>query len=207
LRSFKHWSLRYIFDRSIDKIYRFSHPDLPWLTPSANLILSSYLRPTDRGLEFGSGKSTIWFSGRIASLVSIEHNQDWYEKVTRQLKLLGRKNVTFYFRPREAEGKVLPSYVEAAMDIQDGSLDFVLVDGVYRDLCAKLSIEKLVHGGLLIIDNVNLYLPCNSRCPNSIRLDQQPVTQNWVEVFENVRTWRSFWTSDGVADTAIFIKP
>ena len=41
----------------------------------------------------------------------------------------------------------------------DESVDFCLVDGKYRDLCADKMVPKIRKAGFLIVDNVNRYLP------------------------------------------------
>lgn len=206
MRSFRHWSPRYLFDRSNEKIYRLLHPGLPWLTPQANQILESWIRPGDAGLEFGSGRSTLWFSARAGTLLSVEHNPDWYHIVTAQLEAQGRKNVNYHLKPKDEAGKTQPAYVEAALELADNSIDFILVDGIYRDLCAVVGICKLRVGGILIIDNVNHYLPSASMAPNSVPRDGVPDSQVWQEVYQTLRTWRTIWTSNGISDTAIFVK-
>ncbi|MEJ5203655.1 MAG: hypothetical protein WHV66_15645 [Anaerolineales bacterium] len=208
MRSFTHWTPRYLFDRSLEKLYRYRHPDLPWLTPFANQILASYLQNTDHGAEFGSGRSTIWLSKHVASLVSIEHNPLWYEKVRQELEILGKSNVTYLFRPQKiGENPVQSDYVSEAHKFADCSLDFALVDGIYRDACVCALLNKIVPGGVLIIDNINLYLPSASRCPNSIRPDAQPATPLWEQAYTALKQWRCIWTSNGISDTAIFFKP
>ena len=42
--------------------------------------------PADREAEFGSGRSTVWFAERVATLTSVEHDERWYEAVSAKLK-------------------------------------------------------------------------------------------------------------------------
>ena len=42
-------------------------------------------------LEFGSGRSGIWFSQRVQNLTSVEHDLDWYQSVKDKLE---KENVT-----------------------------------------------------------------------------------------------------------------
>jgi len=207
LRDLRHWTPRYLVNRSIEKIYRTSNPDLPWLTQQANLILATWLLPEDRGLEFGSGRSTIWFCQRAASLFSIEHNAAWHEIVSKKLQTLNLTNIDYRLVQKHEMGIAKPSYVETAAILKDESLDFVLVDGIYRDDCAHLAIQKLRPGGLLIIDNVNHYLPSRSISPNSIPLGNAPASPLWEIAYNTLKNWRFIWTSNGVSDTALFFKP
>lgn len=206
LRSFRHWTPRYLADRMRDRLYQAAHPEDPWLTPLAIQFLSAWLQKTDRGLEFGSGRSTLWFARRVASLTSIEHSPAWYERIRQALQAQGRQNVDY--RLIEDQGKDRsPAYVAAAADFQDNSLDFVLVDGITRDACANASICKIRSDGLLIIDDVHRYLPSRSISPYARTLAQGPATPDWGLFLEKVQSWRCLWTSKGVSDTAIYFKP
>jgi predicted O-methyltransferase YrrM len=99
------------------------------------------------------------------------------------------------------------AYARTALGFADASLDFALVDGHYRDYSAKFILPKLRPGGMLIIDNVNWYLPCESKAPNSRTAQTGPVTEVWAEVWQQLRAWPTIWTSSGVWDTAIFLRP
>ena len=99
------------------------------------------------------------------------------------------------------------AYVKVTDTFDPNSLDFCLVDGVLRDFCALRSIDKLRPGGLLVIDNVNWYLPSGSYSPNSRTFTQGPVSPVWKDVEQRLSDWRRIWSSSGVTDTAIFFKP
>ena len=209
MRSISHWTPQYIGSRIAEMAYQHSRPDEPWLTRNANLALASLLRPSDIGLEFGSGRSTIWFAKRVKHLTSVEHNCDWHAKITAMIKDRRVTNITYVFREAgidEDAGSDNP-YVSVVHDFTDDSLDFVLIDGALRALCAAESIPKLRSGGMLVIDNVNWYLPSNSRSPNSRSSDSGPCSADWDSVNQTLNSWRVLWTTNGVSDTAIFFKP
>lgn len=209
-RSFKHLTPRYIWDRSFEKIYRLSHPDFPWLAPQAIEFLTNYLKPSDIGLEFGSGRSTLWFAQRISFLTSVEHNPAWAEKVRAGLQERGLSNVNQILAPRSSSdppGGADSAYVKSIDHIDPQSLDFILIDGIYRGQCALRSLPLLKPHGILIIDNVNHSLPSNSKAPNSRSLADGPQNEDWQAVWQEIGAWRRFWTGNGVSDTAIFFKP
>ena len=208
-RVFKHWTSNYLVNRLIEYFYRKMHPEFPWLTQSANLILSSYIQATDLGIEFGSGMSTLWFARRVSKLTSVEHDQSWYNKIKYILEGRGLSNVRYLFceKDQPEDKGYNAKYVQVIQDFQPNSLDFSLVDGVYRDSCANAIIDKLRYGGILIIDNANWFLPCNSESPNSRKYVQGPATQKWSEFLDTIKKWRCIWTTNGVTDTAIYIKP
>lgn len=209
MRSFRHLNFRYAWNRFKEIIYQKNHKEFPWLTRDANIILNGYLCPNDVGLEFGGGRSTIWFAKRVKSLVCIEGNRQWFEAITGMLNDENTNNVDC----RSLNGSDESSH-EYAAEIRNiysefGALyfDFVLVDGVCRDICALEAVFALKPGGILIIDNVNRYLPSVSRSPHSRSYDQGPDGSNWSDFLVRVNGWRCIWTSSGVTDTAIYFKP
>jgi predicted O-methyltransferase YrrM len=208
-RPVRHLTPRYLCNRARQLAYERRHPDDPWLTPAAIGLLRSLLRPSDRGAEFGSGRSTLWFARRVAALTSVEHDERWHEAVSARLKAQGLANIDYILaredQPAERGGD--SAYARVALAFPDASLDFALIDGHYRDYSAKFILPKIKPGGMLIIDNVNWCLPCRSKAPNSRTAALGPATPTWAEVAAELSGWRSIWTSSGVWDTAIFIKP
>jgi predicted O-methyltransferase YrrM len=209
MRTIAHWTPRYVYDRILYMFYGRGHTDEPWLTPAAVRLLESLLRPTDRGAEFGSGRSTIWFAERVAAVTSVEHDEQWYEAISAKLKDRQLSNVDYILaRPDQPDELADQStYARTALGFPDGGLDFALVDGFYRDYTAKFILPKIKSGGMLIIDNVNWFLPSESRAPNSRTHTLGPNGKIWTEVAGELAQWRSIWTSSGVTDTAIFIRP
>lgn len=200
MQTISHWTPRYIANRVAVGIYEKQHPDHPWLTHSAISLLSTYLKKSDIGLEWGSGRSTVWFAGRLKQLVSVEDNPEWYRRVNEKLEHL-KLNNTEYILATEQE-----SYVGAADRFQENSLDFVLVDGSYRSDCAIKAVSKIKNGGLIVLDNANWFLPSGSHSPNSRTYETGSASDEWQEFLEQVNNWRVIWTSNGVTDTAFFIK-
>lgn len=209
MRTFRHWTPRYVISRARDKLYSVSHPNMPWLTPQANAILSTMLRASDRGMEFGSGRSTLWLARGVGHLTSVEHNRDWYRSVSQRLEADGIQNVDYLFVAPDTSPQLATQseYARTVLRFAEAALDFVLVDGIFRDACVKLSLDKLRPGGLLILDNVNRYLPSNSRSPGSRTPSLGPASAVWSDIARTLEPWRRIWTSSGIADTAIFVKP
>jgi predicted O-methyltransferase YrrM len=98
------------------------------------------------------------------------------------------------------------AYAAIFDEIQDSSLDFVLIDGLFRGLCAEHAIRCVKPSGMIIIDNVNWYLPSDSRSPGSVKRNAKPAS-DWTDFYEATHTWRRIWTNSGVTDTAIYFKP
>jgi predicted O-methyltransferase YrrM len=209
MRRIKHWTPRYILARLKEMAYQHRNGELPWLTEGANRFLQSYLLPSDMGIEFGSGRSTLWFASRISKLISVEHDLGWHRQVSESLLQKRLLNVDYrYLAGDENDIRNMGVEIRVLMaDLQSGQFDFVLVDGVCRDLCTREAIRLLRPGGMLIIDNVNRHLPSASVSPHSRSYTMGPDGVIWGEIAEEIKPWRHFWTSSGVTDTAFYFKP
>jgi hypothetical protein len=201
-----HLTPRYVFDRSRVWIYERRHPDAPWLTADAISILTSMLRPSDNGLEYGSGRSTVWFARRTNSLISVETSCLWHDRVSEMISRQGLGNIVYKYIPANPEvpdDSHRAPYIEVANGISPESLDYVLIDGLYRDECALRAVDLLKPGAILILDNANWYIPHTTRSPFSV---SAPANRLWSEFISHVATWRLIWTSNGVWDTALWFK-
>lgn len=202
MRSFRHLSLRYIWNRYGAWRYSRNNMDAPMLVGTAVEVLKTYLLPTDVGAEFGSGRSTVFFAKRVKHLTSVESSIIWYERVQAMLESgLVSERVTLLLRDDLGKGI---NYLESLFN--DNSLDFVLVDSAkLRDQYALAMLSYIRPGGLLIIDNIERYLPNKSIAPASIRENFR--SDKWKDFYDRTQTWRQIWFSNGVMDTAFWFKP
>ena len=170
------------------------NPDKPWLSPGAVAYLDGHLAAGMVGLEFGSGRSTAWFAGKLRHLTSVEHDPAWYARVRADLDRRGVANVDYRLIPLDhpatepeppADGPV-PAYAAAAADFPDGSLDLVVVDGHYRNFCVRAAVGKLRPGGLLVVDDAERWA------------DGPPVPAGWPAVSR---------TGNGLKETSIWRRP
>lgn len=208
MRTFRHWTPRYIYNRLALMAFEVRHPDAPWLTATAIATLQTLIKPTDVGFEWGAGRSTRWFARRIAYLTSIESNRTWYDRVSQMLDAERLVNVELkWIKCDEADREEVDIYTGAIDAFDDASLDVVLVDGLARDACALRAVDKIRPGGLLIVDNCNWYLPCRSYAPCSRTERDGPASETWDMFLNAMRDWRYIWTSNGVTDTAVWFKP
>ena len=156
------------------------------------------------GFEWGSGRSTIWFAQRVKAIHSAEHDKHWFKKVSNELARKDLLNVTINMIPLNVrQGQ---DYVHA-FDTLIPPPDFILVDGKLRDLCALRSLNLLKPGGMLIVDNINRFLPSDSRSPESVPKFDKPSSDNWDKFDQITSNWCKVWTCDGITDTALFFKP
>jgi predicted O-methyltransferase YrrM len=199
---------RYAFDRLAVRARDAVRGRQPWLTADSLELLDQLLLPTDHGLEYGAGGTTIWFASRVEHLDSVEGKEQWYGPLRQQLDERRVGNVGLHLIPIETMGQDThehrEAYINVRPDLGPSSLDFVLVDGEYRDDCALRAVELLKPGGLLILDNATTYLPASTRSPWKV---DRPATSAWEKFVDQVATWRCVWTTNGVWDTAVWFKP
>ena len=209
MRGINHLTPRYVWARTKEKIYQNSYPDHPWLTRNSVDLLAQLLKPTDIALEFGSGRSTIWFARRVAHITSIEHHPDWHMQVAGKLRASRLNNVDLILRRTNRSGAADSSrdYVEVAKGFAKSSLDFCLVDGEFRDECALAVLPKLKSGSVLAVDNASWFMPSPSVSPNSVPLGGTPYSPKWQEFLDKTQDWRRIWTYSGVTATVLYFKP
>ncbi|RMB57952.1 class I SAM-dependent methyltransferase [Dokdonia sinensis] len=201
----KIWTPRYIVNRMRNFFFEKRHKDLPWITPEAIAILDEMLTKEDVGVEFGSGKSTAWYAKRMKHLTSVEDHEGWYNAVKKQFETLGLNNVDYLFK--SAQGQPEQSdYCKVMNDFEKNSLDFIVVDGKHRDILALEAIDKLKVGGVLLLDDSQRYLAHTTVAPYAVGDTASNMTDNWKNFQNRIKAWRMIWTSNGVSDTAIFIK-
>ncbi|MFO1256755.1 MAG: class I SAM-dependent methyltransferase [Sphingomonadaceae bacterium] len=117
----------------------------PWISYDAQALLARFLNKHSRVLEFGSGMSTAWYARHAGSVCSIEDNRDWHDMVSEQLAR--HANVELRFAPdRSAYTGLAP----------DQEFDLIMIDGSYRDDCARFAIAHLAAGGTIYLDNCDM---------------------------------------------------
>lgn len=119
---------------------------LPWYTYPAIEYIKQFDFSSLEVFEYGSGNSTIFWSKVADKIVSIENNYRWYETVAQkvaqnvELKLIENKD----------------SYIKEIENYT--GFDIVIIDGSYRDECAKVAVKKLNPGGMILLDNADWHV-------------------------------------------------
>jgi hypothetical protein len=196
----KSLSPRFLANKLAVTLYERRHPEHPWITRDAIERLESYLERQHLGFEWGSGPGSIWFARRIQRLVSVEHNARWADRVRPKLVAEAAERVDYRLVPER-------EYLAAIDDFPDEYFDFILVDGLFRDAALLRSMKKVKRSGWIVFDNANWYLPSSSPTPHSRSFADGPATELLAQAWNGLSSWKTHWTSNGVNDTAIFIRP
>lgn len=160
---------------SRQKDYLLKHR-IPWLTFDAVPMIEGFVRPGMNIFEYGSGSSTLWWSKLGANVISIEHDEHWFNVLNHyilptdniQLQLVQADAVAqnmsaapddpYGYRTRHHgfENATFKAYASSIDGYPDSHFHVILVDGQARPSCIRHAIPKLRSGGLLIVDNANV---------------------------------------------------
>lgn len=135
---------------------------LPWLPYLAIDFLENWLHKSFEVFEWGSGLSTFYFSERVKSVISIEHNNDFILEnkpenvkqiiVPPELIELGNDpSNPLHYRARPLANYNFKKYAESIEYF--GLFDIIFIDGRARASCLYHSFKHLKEGGFIIIDN------------------------------------------------------
>lgn len=126
----------------------------PWYTLPALEEISKWDLKEKVVLEYGGGKSTLWWREKAKKVVTVEANESWLKMIDHELRGARESNCTLLYCPIN-EGDQLRKfeYINAA-DPLNHSYDIVVVDGILRTECLEKGISLLSErGGKIIADN------------------------------------------------------
>lgn len=139
-------------------------PGLPLYSLGAISAIDCYLDRNMRAFEWGLGGSTLFIARRVSTLVSVEHNQFWYDIVQAKIKHWSVANCELVLHPPELgfdkrylsssyENMNFRRYVKEIDRFPDSYFDFIAIDGRARIGCMLHAMSKLKSKGLLLLDN------------------------------------------------------
>jgi hypothetical protein len=149
---------------------------IPWLVFGSIGFLNRWLSNSMKVYEYGSGGSTLYFADHVGSVVSVEHDKEWYNAAAAvinkealahvayrliepvsyegpQLDFLQPEHYTSSFR--EYKGYEFSTYARSIDAYADDTFDLVVVDGRVRASCILHALSKIKKGGALLLDNAD----------------------------------------------------
>lgn len=146
--------------------------EMPWLTYEAIDYLNRFVKKSMSVFEFGGGGSTVYFANRAGSVVTVEHDANWFKDMSAAIQKKGVTNwngnlVTaetggsgaigdpdaYVSDDKNFKGQNFKKYASFIDQFENESFDIIVVDGRARPSCTKHAIPKLKSGGWLIVDN------------------------------------------------------
>ncbi len=187
---------------------------LPWLTFPAIDILQQKTANESRVFEFGGGGSTLFFLDRAGKVVTVEHNEEWFNYLQKEAMASGKKNWQpvlilpeekskelsldytnpdhYYSGDAAYTDKTFRAYSSYIDNFEDGYFDIVLIDGRTRASCLKHAVKKVKKGGLLVLDNAerSYYLANNYIADNNFTLIlNQMAPVPFINFFSQTNIW------------------
>lgn len=134
-KTISHWN-------SVDRV----NAKLPWYTYSVIEYLNNIDFSDKVVFEFGSGNSSAYWASKSKFVYSVEHNKEWYEKIKNDVA----QNQAIELCENEE------CYLDAMNKIPE-KIDVIIIDGLYREKCAKLVQDHLADDGIVVLDNADWY--------------------------------------------------
>lgn len=139
-----------------DRINKF----LPYMNSDEISDLVTYIDRECDMLEVGGGNSTLFFSRIVKRLVTIEHNKEWSDKISNDMKSISKCDWSIHvvepsfpqshpFQP--SEPGQFDNYINFISNLEKDQFDVILIDGRDRVRCTIASIPLLKKGGVLLI--------------------------------------------------------
>ena len=132
--------------------------EIPWFSYAAIDFLDSFVKPHMNVFEYGSGGSTLFFAQRAASVLSVEDNADWFQRVTTRLKEKGVTNAELRLCPfdfKNPVGFAESAYLDA---MPNKKFDVIVIDGSeewkqVRPICFAKAENHVAPGGIIVVDD------------------------------------------------------
>lgn len=117
---------------------------IPWVTYPFIDFIKDRIKKDHTVFEFGSGNSTLFYAKYADSVVSVEHNKEWYEKISQNRA----ENSKMIFCDLVYGG----DYCQMPLKLGE-KFDVIIIDGRDRVNCCKHAIDALSENGVIVLDN------------------------------------------------------
>jgi len=116
---------------------------IPWYTYPAIEFIENKLRADATVFEWGCGHSTLWWARRAARVCSVERDRQWHARISATLP----SNTKLSLAEHQS------SYVETICNQDINKFDVIVIDGDFRNECAKVAALYLKPDGFIVFDN------------------------------------------------------
>lgn len=127
----------------LSPVDRHGNP-IPWVTYSFIDFIKERITKDHKVFEFGSGNSTYFYAKYAASVVSVEHDKSWYDKIVNTKP----ENSEMIFTELQTDG----DYCRMPVSL-DKKFDIIIVDGRDRVNCCKQAVDALTAAGVVVLDD------------------------------------------------------
>jgi len=117
---------------------------LPWVTYPFIDFIEKRLSKQMNIFEYGSGNSTFYYANKANSITSVEHDKDWFNKISDSMP-----NNSKLIYQELVYGGEYSSMARA----QKQNYHLIIVDGRDRVNCIKNSLDSLAVDGVMVLDD------------------------------------------------------
>ena len=168
----KWWYLNYLHQspvsallRAARKVLHLFQPNRPSLAFGAVGFLEEAINNKSIIIEWGSGRSTLWFYQRVKQVISIESDKSWFDFVRKKLPPQG---IISYEKEKASYINVGCSKVSSA--------NLILIDGKHREECFTAAWQRAGKDTWIVLDDFNRteYRSWLKKFPEPTHLFQDP---------------------------------
>jgi len=117
---------------------------IPWTTYSFIEYIKGYLNKEMELFEYGCGNSTLFYAERVKSVVTVEHDEQWYKKINEKIQT----NVKLIYISAENSNEYCKS-----IELDNKTYDVIIIDGRHRNDCICCSPAYLKQDGIIVLDD------------------------------------------------------
>jgi len=134
------WFKSYKNKTSIDK----NGNPIPWVTYPFIDFIRERLNKEINIFEFGSGNSTLFYATKVKSLITVEHDKKWFDKISNIIP----ENAKIIFQEADTDGNYC-----RCIKTTNKKFDIIIDDALDRVNCIYNSLESLSEKGVIILDD------------------------------------------------------
>lgn len=145
------WNKRdsYLYQTGWIKSFKKKQPvdnsgnEIPWLSLPCVHFLDARINNSMKVFEYGLGNSTFWFSKRVKEVISVDHDEAWYNFVKKKLV---SDNVKLLYSDIELD------YINKSSAFGQ-KFHIIIIDGRKRVESCMVGINNLTPDGVVIFDD------------------------------------------------------
>lgn len=118
---------------------------IPWISYPCLDFLKDRVHTDMAVFEWGCGGSTEWWSNKVRSIVSVEHDKKWYDDVFKDQNVNGGCYIELEYGG---------AYCQKILEFTK-CFDIIMIDGRDRVNCAKNCLGALKNDGVVLWDNTD----------------------------------------------------
>jgi hypothetical protein len=104
-------------------------------------------------LEFGGGQSTQWWASKASSVITLEGDLLWFEKIKPTIPA----NVDLRYVTMDSRQANVEAVKRSIESTSIEKFDIIVIDGLYRENMIDIALQYMATGGIIICDNAEGY--------------------------------------------------